>query len=163
MKYSVNIVLSRLGQELETPSLGVIKRMGDPADSRVVEQLSDSARAESDKLRRQVRPSDPQLSTAQLLKIAADAIAYYDHSSLPTSFAELDIDKLPEPSRYDLPTVRVIQSRLEELQNIALQNPNDPRIQSSFERLFPAIHAHTFAKDSRVPDGAENTSKCHRS
>lgn len=84
------IVINRLNQEKQDPTLSVIKHEGDPNYGRVSVELANENWADHNQLWHSIRADETFPQHARLQTIASDAIAITDQGLIPQQLAKVD-------------------------------------------------------------------------
>lgn len=90
LRYAAKGTLAAITMEHDDPSRGVVIRQGDRSIGRRASLLPEHARQESTRLRRMIRSTEESIAESTLLRISRDAVASFDQSLTPQSFAFFD-------------------------------------------------------------------------
>jgi len=94
VQYACESFFERTRQEMEQPSLSVIRFTEQVSDARLNEALDPEEENESELIESKVRPSISPPKGGRIARIANDALAIFDHSNSPVAYARIDPNEL---------------------------------------------------------------------
>lgn len=106
INYVSELVLERLGNEENNPSLGFLTYNGEKGRSRLNKQRSEDMNKESYKISHQINPNIH--IDGLILPIASDAIASFDHSNTPRYFSVADYKNFAPPQELSIISIKRI-------------------------------------------------------